>query len=197
MSRLESSHFLGDCLDDFFGQQGAGDECRLRFAASASLSFPFGVKLLPIILIWILCGACRSSQSQVDPLNLGKLYINGKASDVCSLGLSTFEQKHYYFEVTDSDLNNAPRWMKSAAYPPVSPRDAEAAARTEARRLRPDVTSWHLDGIELRPVVEDCWCYHVAFSRGDVFVGLRELLRIPVLMNGYAVHGATTSQLEK
>ena len=157
-----------------------------------------GVKLVSLILIWLLFGACQSSRSPDEPLNFGKQYINGKLSDLCSLGLSTIEQKHYYFEVTESDLNKAPRWIENTPYPPLSPRDAEAAAREEAHRLRPDVTAWHLDAIELRNVVQDCWCYHVVFFRGDVAIaGLPEFLRIPILMNGRAVHGSTASRFAK
>lgn len=86
----------------------------------------------------------------------------------------------------------------SAAYPPLSPRDAEAAARREAQLLRPDVTAWWVDEIKLRQIIEDCWCYVVVFSRADVaFAGLPDILGVPVLMNGNAVHGTPTSRFGK
>ena len=109
-----------------------------------------------------------------------------------ALDLSEFEGTVYFFETTEAVLNSAPRWNTNAAFPPLSPRKAEEVARAEAQRLRPDVTAWRLDTIELRPIIDDCWCYVAELSRADIaFTGKPYFLKIPVLMNGQAVQGAT------
>jgi hypothetical protein len=126
------------------------------------------------------------------------MYVNGKLRDIEFLELSTFEGKHYFFEVTEAVLNGTPRWKENVAYPPLSPRDAEAAARAELQLLRPDVGAWMLVHIVLRQIIGQCWCYVVVFHRGDIAItGLPEYLSVPVLMNGQAVHGTPESQVGK
>jgi hypothetical protein len=108
-----------------------------------------------------------------------------------ALDVSELEGKVYFFETTEAVLNHTPRWKANVEFPPLSPREAEAAARAEAQRLRPDVTAWWLDNIELRPIIDDCWCYVVELSRADIVImGKWYLLKVPVLMNGQAVQGA-------
>ena len=108
-----------------------------------------------------------------------------------ALDVSEFEGNVWFFETTEAVLNRTPRWETNAEFPPLSPRKAEVAARAEAQRLRPDVKVWSLDTVELRPVIDDCWCYVVGLHRGDIAItGKPYFLKVPVLMNGQAVQGA-------
>jgi hypothetical protein len=161
----------------------------------------------PIILLSVMFVACRSQHLDglhpeggvtppgdginPEPLEFPISYVNGKRSDVVALDLSEFEGTVYFFETTEAVLDHTPRWKTDAAFPLLPPRKAETAAREEAGRLRPDVKTWRLDTIELRPVIDDCWCYVVELHRGDIPIqGKPHFLKVPVLMNGQAVRGA-------
>ena len=159
---------------------------------------PYLLALLSVFLV-----ACRSQHihslksdgqagyAMTEPLNWGVQYANGRPSDTVALGLSVFEGKTYFFETTEAVLNGTPRWNTNADFPPLSPRKAEAAARSEAQQLRPDVATWWLETIELRPIIDGCWCYAVRLTRGDVAItGMPYFLTVPVLMSGQAVQGA-------
>ena len=130
------------------------------------------MRLYPFVLIPVLLAACKSehvdglfaqvgtkapiSNNAEEPLHFGVGYFNGKRTDTVALGVSEFEGKVYFFETTEAVLNGTPRWKTNADFPPLSPRKAEAAARNEALRLRPDIEEWLLESIKLRKVLDEC-----------------------------------------
>ena len=176
-------------------------------AAALRVKRPPKMRIAFVILVSVLCAGCqhqnaRGRESQMkmigtaaedrpEPLDFPVKHVNGKASHVVSLGLSDCEGKIYFFETREVVLNGTPRWRTNADFPPLAPREAEAAGRREVQRLRPDVAEWTRLDIELHQIINDCWCYNVCFLRGDVsYTGSPPVIKVPVLMNGQAVCGA-------
>jgi hypothetical protein len=81
-------------------------------------------------------------------------------------------------------------WHAERAPLPLSPRRAEEIAAKEAHLIRPDVPGWRPFGVELSELDSgaDCWTYVITLIREDFLMGQPESLKVPVLMNGSAVH---------
>ena len=111
---------------------------------------------------------------------------------------SEFEGVTFTFAVPDSVLRAAPQWRVEARPPPCSPNDAVVAAIKEAKELRLDIVAgWQKDSIELREVWDGCWVYVVRLYRSDFVMGLPDILEIPVLMTGQALHPVTQHRITK
>ena len=117
-----------------------------------------------------------------------EITVNGRPLDEMCLVVSEFEYKRYLFIAPFSLLRSTPKWAKGSAFPPLPPKSAEAEARTEASRLRPDVRSWRLQYIKLRQFEGPWWFYVVCLSRSDAlgFGSSQDSgeFEIPVLMDG-------------
>jgi hypothetical protein len=104
------------------------------------------------------------------------------------LCFSDFGARTYFFEVTLGSLRATPRWKPSAKFPPLPPREAEAAALQRAQQMRPDVRSWSRESISLRETGDGEWFYVVTFTPSDeAVIGVPYFLDVPVLMDGRTV----------
>jgi len=145
------------------------------------------MRWLALILPLLCCASCQHTgiHSHADRTVRAN---RGKTVNLC---LSEFEGALYFFETTQAVLDATPRWKSGSEFPPLSPRRAMAAALQEVERIRPDVTKWNMDDVNLRQCGDDeCWIYSVRFWRGDIAIaGLPFFLDVPVLMTGEAVRG--------
>jgi hypothetical protein len=148
------------------------------------------MRLTPAIAVALCCTSCQHNpQVQAPPPNQT---ARDPGPPSRWLFESQFAGTTYEFAVSDAFLRNTSRWRAEKELLPVTPNQAEQAAIAEARRLRPEVSDWSLEDMTLRRVGDECWYYEVLLARADqVVIGIPPpafSLKIPVLMNGAAVH---------
>jgi hypothetical protein len=90
--------------------------------------------------------------------------LSGAALCQNSAEFSSYYSGHRYdFRLTSEQLSNTPAWMEDEPNPPLSPRDAKAAALTVLKGLLDNAVSWRIGEIKLVPVGER-WVYLVSFD---------------------------------
>ncbi|PXA04153.1 hypothetical protein DDZ13_08930 [Coraliomargarita sinensis] len=122
------------------------------------------------------------------------LIIALSAGNLISLA-STFssyvEDYRYDFSVIDEDLESAPSWRSNEAYPPLSPRKADSAARELLTRLVKEPERWKRINITLSQIKdEEKWVYvihFIGFHPPGVVDGPVPEMRVVVLMDGKPV----------
>ena len=138
-------------------------------------------------LALILFLLCWTDESYAQQSVTSKKQI-GLHQDDRWLGDSHFEGRTYVFAAPDELLRQSSTWNAESDKLPLSPKKAEAAAISQARRIRPDVKEWHCHSLALRRLETNVWVFAVMLFRADVAsVAPPDSLEIPVLMNGKAV----------
>ncbi|HEY2150063.1 MAG TPA: hypothetical protein VGH34_04600 [Vicinamibacterales bacterium] len=92
--------------------------------------------------------------------------------------------------LTCAELEAAPRWTETQSNPPLSARDALAAAKAALPKIVENPAMWDFGALELRPmIVPDTWVWIVQFYVRPTgpLGGVSQSLRIVVLMNGHVI----------
>ncbi len=146
------------------------------------------MRFVAVIFIALWCTACQHGQhSQFAPP--GSSARDPSVDHNRWLSTSDFEGVTYDFAISDALLRQTSSWRAEKDPLPLTPSKAKSLAIDEAHRLRPDVGSWWVDEVELHWVVEDSWYYLITLSRRDIAItGMPFFLKVPVLMDGVAVH---------
>jgi hypothetical protein len=111
--------------------------------------------------------------------------------------------KRFAFTVGEADIRKAPQWGEGDDNPPLSARKALKAANDELKGLVPQTADWTLESLNLHKWRGDDsrWYYIASFVAKPqrekptaLFTsdGQPRSLRIPILMNGTAVHPEVT-----
>ena len=112
---------------------------------------------------------------------------------VVSIDSSYLHGERLDFALTRTALDAAPKWLEFRDDPPLAPRHAIHAAEGVLAKLVDNSGRWRLASVTLRPMLgEDVWVYVVEFDAPfpdgpGAGGGPTATIRIPVLMNGYAV----------
>jgi len=104
--------------------------------------------------------------------------------------------KSYDFRITHEQLAKSPRWSEDAPNPPLSARQAKAAAILCLKGLFDDADQWRLENISLTPISET-WMYTVAFTEPpptDCKDCPSFPFTVPVIMDGVAVTPTVSPQ---
>ena len=148
------------------------------------------MRLLSAVLVALCCIGCHHSR-EVRIAGSSKTTLASDVGDGGENLVSWFAGVRNEFTVSTNLLERS-KWVAERDPLPLTPKRAELAAVEEARKLRPDVSDWATDDIELHRFMQDCWYYEVRLLRADqVVMGLppanfyQEIL---VFMNGTAVH---------
>jgi hypothetical protein len=145
------------------------------------------MRFLLVILVAISCASCRHTPPAKPAARNEDPPSHGTDPNrwLCD---SKFEGATYVFTVPDALLRRTSQWRADSDLLPLAPDKAEAAAISEARRLRPDVGVWGCDSLALRRADHTVWFYLVTLFRTDVpSAGLPDFLTVPVLLSGEAV----------
>lgn len=149
------------------------------------------IRITSLVAVALFCASCQYSR----PLSNQMLQVREDDTEIVTHAHFDFERAFYFFQTTYAEIRRTPEWKDDVTFPPLSPRQAEAAALSEVRRLRPDVREWSRESISLHELFEGRWIYIVRIWRSDVpYAGLPQYLHIPVLMDGRAVEGSSTDR---
>ena len=145
------------------------------------------MKRYAFISILLACTACQhatvSSRAPIRPTS----------PEWADLSWCSFWDTNYFFQCPRSQISSQPQWKPEEDFPPLPPRKAEAAAKAQARLIRPDITEWTRHRISLTSSDTGLWYYVVTLSAGDRYrTGSHtDYLEVPVLMNGETVQAFT------
>jgi hypothetical protein len=118
------------------------------------------------------------------------------ADDFYGSRLSHFKEKSYDFRLSKAAIERAPKWEKTADYPPLSPRKALQIALAQAKELRPEVTNWNTDDIKLEQIGSSTsnypstekWIFLVTLQDySGPIAGVPWQLKIPIYMDGSTI----------
>jgi hypothetical protein len=155
------------------------------------------MRFLALIVVAICCSSCQHSRQAAAASHIAS--SSDPAIDPNrTLFDSRFEGATYVFTVPDLLLRSASRWRADSERLPLIPSGAEAAAVSEARRLRPDVQAWSCVSLSLERVETDVWLYVVKLFRADTpSAGLPDFLTIPVLLSGAPVEPVNKQRVQQ
>lgn len=102
-----------------------------------------------------------------------------------------------HFEVSDSDIESAPRWRNpGATVVPLSPDRAVAAATAELPRYVKNPAPWRVQSVVLQAFGDDGMWFYVVWWQRPVPHEAGERLGIPVLLSGNPVAGTQAVKCE-
>jgi hypothetical protein len=141
------------------------------------------MKHFAFILILLGCTACQNTAVS------SRTPIRRTSPEWTDLSMCSFWDTNYFFQCPRSQISSQPKWKPEEDYPPLPPKQAEAAALAQARLIRPDIPEWSSLRISLTRSDRGLWYYVVTLARGDNWLrtGQTDYLEIPVLMNGETV----------
>ena len=139
---------------------------------------------LLLLLLTAFCVSCHSQQPPPNFTSIGSVNESHpqpftsistvNKSRWATLRICDFEKTAYFFQAPRDAVENEPKWDLESEFPLLSPRRAEAAARSKARQMRPDIAKWNLDQISLFQWGDTSWYYLVRLN-GEAISTLRDV----------------------
>lgn len=122
-------------------------------------------------------------------------FINARGDEVVRRVTSDFVGRQIEFVLTESRLEQAPRWPQDADNPPLPPRKALKAAIDYLKVLVKAGADWRTEGIKLEPMGKGGqWIYIVEVLPPGAIDGKRIPSKLIVLMDGEVVKATLDSK---
>jgi hypothetical protein len=151
---------------------------------------PVGLPRHSAVAYLFLVRSMRALATTASLVSLAGLALAAELN-VSVSGSGKADGRDFSFIVSASDVAKTPVWSPTAAYPPLSPRQALEIARKQLRTFVKDADEWLLHEIGLTDMGDHRhWIYMIYFFRKyppNVAVYGADHFYIPVLMDGRVI----------